>query len=98
MALRKASCCYRHGSHGFRKCLLLRQYLLLEVFPIGSWHTTPDPDGDYWISGAIYLSVSVHVMAGTMFLGLLVTREISLPGRRRLLDLGFRLPHSMYRN
>jgi hypothetical protein len=37
-------------------------------------------------------------MAGTMFLELLVTTEISLPGRRRLLDLGFRLPYSMHRN
>jgi hypothetical protein len=98
MALPKASCCHRHGNHGFRKRLLLRQCLLVDAFSIGSCQTTPDPDEDYWISEAIYLSVSVHVMAGTMFLELLVTTEISLPGRRRLLDLGFRLPYSMHRN
>jgi hypothetical protein len=37
-------------------------------------------------------------MAGTIFLELLGTTEISLPGWRRSLDLGFRLPYSMHPN
>jgi hypothetical protein len=44
------------------------------------------------------LSVSVHVMAGTMFLESLGTTKISLPGERRSFDLGFRPPYLKHRS